>query len=203
MDLTKAAARVAEEIDLLLTQPSATVNEQPLNRVLRGHYHALEQQLSYRSLLSQYRLLNGKQQFDDQQLNAEAQRALLFFDRLLIHIAPQDNDSEKVARNITAELASYGLRSSDRQENTTLQLSMHSQRRTIKRNDAYYCRIKIDAALSANKHNLSATSHSTKAVSGDLEIACQKAAAKLSALVAKDIMNTFWITLKSPSPQKN
>lgn len=203
LDLAKAAERVASEIRSLLAQASPTVDGASLATALRGHYRALERQLNFRSLLSQYRLLDGNQQFSDSALNNEAEQALQFFDNLLIHIAPKDEDSKKVARNIGSELAKYGLKGSESAKHAKLQLSINSQRRTMERNGAHFCRIKTDVTLSANTQHLSAASRSTKAVSGDADIACQKAAEKLSNVVAADIMSTFWNTLKSPSPKQN
>ncbi|WP_372877784.1 LPP20 family lipoprotein [Spongiibacter marinus] len=203
LDLAKAAGRVASEIRSLLAQTSPAIDSTSLATALRGHYRALERQLNFQSLLSQYRLLDGKQPFNDSALNNDAERALKFFDNLLIHIAPKDEDSKKVARNIASELAAKGLQGSESANQAKLQLSMNSQRRTMERNGAHFCRIKTDATLSANTQHLSAASRSAKAVSGDPEIACQKAAEKLSKVVAADIMNTFWDTLKSPSPKQN
>ena len=190
LDLAKAAERVASEIRSLLAQTSPAIDSTSLATALRGHYRALERQLNFQSLLSQYRLLDGKQPFNDSALNNDAERALKFFDNLLIHIAPKDEDSKKVARNIASELAAKGLQGSE-----------SATQAKMERNGAHFCRIKTDATLSANTQHLSAASRSAKAVSGDPEIACQKAAEKLSKVVAADIMNTFWNTLKSPSPK--
>ena len=71
------------------------------------------------------------------------------------------------------------------------------------RNNAFYCNIKTNATLSTQGQTLSASSRSAKSVSGDSDLACQKAGEKVAALISRELMENFWKTLNSPQPKQN
>ena len=202
LDLSAAAARVAAEIDALLQSQRAVSATADLPSQLRQHYQTLKNELRYGSLLQQYRLLSGPRSFDEQQLRHNAEQAAQFFEKLLIHIDSRDAVSPQVAGHLAAELASRGLRSSDTTAQSALQLSLQSRSRQMARNNAFYCNIKTQASLSTKHQTLSASSRSAKAVSGDSDLACQKAAEKVAVMISKELLENFWKTLDSPLPKQ-
>lgn len=203
LDLNAAASRVAQEIRTLLADAPRTGVSGDLSSQLRQHYQSMLNELQYTSLLQQYRLLGGKQTFDDSAITQRAEQGAQFFEQLLIQLDARDELSTGIASNIAAELARRGLRTSASGDKASLQLQLQSSSRQMARNNAFYCNIKTNATLSTQGQTLSASSRSAKSVSGDSDLACQKAGEKVAALISRELMENFWKTLNSPQPKQN
>lgn len=203
LDISAIASRVAASIQELLT--AELQRESPSAKgaaELRHNFHVLRTQLQVAALKDQLALLNATANIDTSGLDSLIQTATTFFDGLTIAINQKEISS--AGRDVLAEgLTQSGFKLSNTQNDAYISVTLAEKNRTRNANEAFYCNSSVTLKMSSYGQLLSTAVQKSKGVSGDQDIACEKAVTTATQAALTKLLRGFWDALENPTPNQS